>query len=150
MFPKYWTLYLLLSLFRAWSRCPDRECNKSYFAINSCEMAGKHQIYFNKPISMLLQRLSPSRYWGVRIFPSPSPPPTPQSSLTPKLINGDCVRVRFPHCRQKNLCNPCIFCVNTAIVVHSICSRLGVSKGKKVKAWDNCLHQSRKCIIFRS
>ena len=32
---------------------------------------------FTKPISMLLQRLSPSRYWGVRIFPSPSPPHPP-------------------------------------------------------------------------
>ena len=82
--------------------------------------------------------------------PPPSSPPTPQSSLTPKLVNGDSVRVRFPHCRQKNLCNPCIFCVNTAIVVHSICSWLCVSKGKKVKAWDNCLHQSHKRIIFRS
>ena len=146
MFPKYWTLYLLLSLFRAWSRCPDRECNKSYFAVNSCEMAGKHQIYFNKPISMLVQRLSPSRYWGVRIFPSPSPLPPSDTSIL-----SDPKTHKWRLCTSpKNLCNPCIFCVNTAIVVHSICSRLGVSKGKKVKAWDNCLHQSRKCIIFRS
>ena len=37
---------------------------------------------FTKPISMLLQRLSPSRYWGVRILSSPSPlRPPPSDAL---------------------------------------------------------------------
>ena len=88
---------------------------------------------------MLLQRLTPSRYWGALIFPSPLPttlpsPPPPQSSVTPKRITH-----KWWLCRSL-VSSDRKTCVTSAIFVHLICSRLCVNKKKKFRLEIVCIN----------
>ena len=151
-------LNLVFSLFRTWSRCPDRECNKCYFYYNSCEMAGKHQIYVNSFVSISTSFLKRVAYY-FRASPKTitqsllrcadlSLAPSHNSSLLPPSILSYPETHKWWLCRSlvssdiKNLCNQCHLC--SFDMTTALCKQ-----EKTFWAW-NCLHQSRKFIILRS